>query len=162
MEALHDKYTMPGVSLVERFVSIFKSNVPVLMRVYGEFLRQPLIFLSSEHIQMAHSLQIKPADSEQKADEQRKLFVGMIPKTMTDDQVRHQRYSFFIFFSYFSLFLHASIPPFLYHSISIRGLCFLFYVYLYCNNILSSCAASSNVLFLWGRGRRGYFAVQRC
>lgn len=36
---------------------------------------------------MAHALQIKPADSEQRAED-RKLFVGMIPKGMSEDQLR--------------------------------------------------------------------------
>lgn len=36
---------------------------------------------------MLHPLQIKPADSELKPEE-RKLFVGMIPKTMGDDELR--------------------------------------------------------------------------
>ncbi len=37
--------------------------------------------------QMAHTIQIKPADSESRNSEERKLFVGMIPKTYTTEQV---------------------------------------------------------------------------
>jgi len=41
---------------------------------------------------MSHSLQIKQADSEQKAEGERKLFVGMISKTLTDEQL-HSMFS---------------------------------------------------------------------
>ena len=56
---------------------------------------------------MPHSIQVKPADSDQKMEE-RKLFVGMISKSVTEDEV----YLHFAEFSLFFVQLRAMFVPF--------------------------------------------------